>query len=81
MEIRNDRQKVLAKYKLLIIDEIGYLSTDIQEANLFSSKTYKISSAFFFIFTLTLTLPAALLNALQSGKRHSRSYAVSRKQF
>ena len=38
MEIRNDRQKVLAKYKLLIIDEIGYLPTDIQGANLFFVK-------------------------------------------
>ena len=30
-----DRLKVLAKYKLLIIDEIGYLPMDIQGANLF----------------------------------------------
>ena len=31
----SDRLKVLSKYKLLIIDEIGYLPMDIQGANLF----------------------------------------------
>jgi len=30
-----DKLRVLAKYKLLIIDEIGYLSMDLQGANLF----------------------------------------------
>jgi len=30
-----DKLKILAKYKLLIIDEIGYLSMDLQGANLF----------------------------------------------
>jgi len=30
-----DKLKILAKYKLLIIDEIGYLPMDIQGANLF----------------------------------------------
>jgi len=30
-----DKLKILAKYKLLIIDEIGYLSMDVQGANLF----------------------------------------------
>ena len=30
-----DKLKVLAKYRLLIIDEIGYLPMDIQGANLF----------------------------------------------
>jgi len=30
-----DKLKVLAKYKLLIIDEIGYLSMDVEGANLF----------------------------------------------
>ena len=30
-----DKLKVLAKYRMLIIDEIGYLPMDIQGANLF----------------------------------------------
>ena len=30
-----DKLRVLAKYKMLIIDEIGYLPMDIQGANLF----------------------------------------------
>ena len=29
------KQKVLSKYRVLIIDEIGYLPMDIQGANLF----------------------------------------------
>ena len=35
MKIRNDRLKVLAKYRMLIIDEIGYLLMYIRGANLF----------------------------------------------
>ncbi len=34
-----EKLKTLAKYKVLIIDEIGYLSMDIQGANLFGQNT------------------------------------------
>ena len=33
----SDKLRVLAKYKMLIIDEIGYLPMDIQGANLFNN--------------------------------------------
>jgi DNA replication protein DnaC len=45
-----DKLKVLTKYKLLIIDEIGYLSMDLQGANLFfqliSRRYEKVSTIF-----------------------------------
>ena len=45
-----DKLKVLAKYRMLIIDEIGYLPMDIQGANLFfqliARRYEKISSVF-----------------------------------
>lgn len=45
-----DRLKILAKYKILIIDEIGYLPMDIQGANLFFqliAKRYEKNSTIF----------------------------------
>jgi len=45
-----DKLKILAKYKLLIIDEIGYLPMDIQGANLFFqliARRYKKASTIF----------------------------------
>ena len=45
-----DRLKILAKYKILIIDEIGYLPMDIQGANLFFqliAKRYEKASTIF----------------------------------
>ena len=45
-----DKLRVLAKYRILIIDEIGYLPMDIQGANLFLqliSRRYEKTSTVF----------------------------------
>ena len=51
-----DKLKVLAKYRMLIIDEIGYLPMDIQGANLFFqliARRYEKTST---VFTSNKTL-------------------------
>ena len=50
-----DRLKSLAKYRMLIIDEIGYFPMDTQRTNLSPPLSYKISSAFSCIFNSALT--------------------------
>ena len=60
-----DKLKILAKYRMLIIDEIGYLPMDIQGANLFfqliARRYEKTSNVFILRLTVLLLMHSIVL--------------------
>lgn len=60
-----DKLKILAKYRMLIIDEIGYLPMDIQGANLFfqliARRYEKTSTVFILRLTVLLLMHSIVL--------------------
>ncbi len=88
-----DKLKVLAKYRMLTIDEIGYLPMDIQSANLFfqliarrdektSNKTFSQWNEVFADVTITSAILGRVLHHCAIINIKGESYRLKkRKEF
>ena len=73
-----DKLKVLAKYRMLIIDEIGYLPMDIQGANLFFqliARRYEKTSTVFMLKSVLVSLGVTSIRSMSRWMAFSSALA------